>query len=111
MKFSDNKIIQSLLPDFFQSGIEEFTVKIEEIILQKDKSELFRLAHSWKGASAQYEFPELAQKCKLLQVFSENEDWTAAQTLGKEILAMIIEIKNSYEEYLRTNKKSTFYKR
>jgi HPt (histidine-containing phosphotransfer) domain-containing protein len=110
MKFSNNQLIQSLLPEFIKSGIEEFTGKFSDIIREKNKEELFRLAHSWKGAAAQYEFPELAEKCKVLQDYSNNEDWANAELLGKEILSKIYEIKEAYDLQM-SKKKFTFYKK
>lgn len=103
MRISENKIIQQLLPDFIESGIDDFTTVITKIIENKSKNELYRLAHSWKGSAAQYEFPEIAEKCKELIQCSETENWSQSALLGNEILGMILEIKELF--YQKPKKK------
>jgi HPt (histidine-containing phosphotransfer) domain-containing protein len=110
MKFSTNKIIQELLPEFIKSGLYDFDVRIEDIIRNKNTMELFRLAHSWKGAAAQYEFPDLAQKCTDLIELSQQVDWNKVSVLSKDIYDYIKEMEEHFDKFQIKHKKFKFYK-
>ena len=104
MKISSNSIIQKLLPEFIESGINDFAIIVPDLIIKKDKSELYRYAHSWKGAAAQYEFPELSDKCKALLSAATSEDWSKADTLTTSILTDILEIQSVFTQKKKLTK-------
>lgn len=97
MKFSDNSLIIKLLPEFFESGIEDFSKTVPELIAKKDKEELYRQAHSWKGASAQYELPDLSDKCKVLLQAVNSEDWQYSLTISIDILQYLFKAKEEFD--------------
>lgn len=89
MKFPDDPIIRDMVPEFIEWWLNETTVKLREVLLDKDSAELFRFGHTLKGSGRQFGFDELATYGTSLEECSQSGNWEKAEAVQAEIICQL----------------------
>lgn len=102
MTFSDDPLVQELVPEFIDQWIIDMKEQYLPAIESKNADELYRVGHTLKGSGYQFGMTELGDIGKVVMAEAKAANWERAAELYKEIGKMLVDAK---EEFAKLPKK------
>lgn len=90
----DDEFILELLPEFVDTWIEDIDQKYGIYVQDRDKDELYRLAHTLKGSCYQFGLDEIAKMGIDIMGYANEENWSKAQEMEPVLVRSFKEIKD-----------------
>jgi len=100
MKMPEDPFILELLPEFFETWMNDLDNQLPTIMKERDVKELYRFGHTLKGSCFQFGLVETAQLGIELMGTSKEENWDKASELEKKIRQSFNEMKEFVEANL-----------
>lgn len=100
MKIPDDPFVQELLPEFVDTWIADFKEQYNKYIVDKNSSELYRLAHTLKGSCFQFGLDDIAEMGIRVMGFAKALDWVSASKMEEPILNAFVEVKVFVKKHL-----------
>lgn len=99
MVFPDDPFIRELIPEFVDSWLEELNNNFPALFAEKQKDDLYRMAHTMKGSCYQFGLNELGDVGVQLMNYVKHEEWEKVENQCNLVRDKFVEIK----EYLSNN--------
>jgi len=100
VKISDDPFVQELLPEFIDTWISDFKEQYKKHIVEKNASELYRLAHTLKGSCYQFGLDDIAEMGIRVMGYAKAQDWVSASKMEGPILNAFLEVKEFVKKHL-----------
>ncbi len=99
MKLPEDPFILELLPEFIDSWIDELTNNFPNLMLDRNATDLYRMAHTMKGSCYQFCLNDLGDIGVELMNLIKNEEWEKVDSQCNYVLGKLVE----YKEFVENN--------
>lgn len=100
MKLPTDELVLELLPEFVDTWVEDIDILFPKHLQEKNKDEMYRLAHTLKGSCYQFGLDELGDMGIEVMALVKDEKWDKIATYQEPLSSKFKEI----QIYLAENK-------
>lgn len=85
MKLPEDPFVLELLPEFVDTWIDDLNELYPKYLKERNKDDLYRLAHTLKGSCFQFNLDEIAQMGLDLMAHLKEDNWNKAEEMEAPI--------------------------
>lgn len=85
MKLPEDPFVLELLPEFVDTWIEDLDNQYHKYLEEKNKDDLYRMAHTLKGSCFQFNLDEIANMGLDLMAYLKEDNWEKAAEMEQPI--------------------------
>lgn len=93
MKIPNDPFVKELLPEFVDSWLDDINNQYDNLILNKNSEDLYRMAHTLKGSCFQFGLDEVAELGIELMNYAKSNDWARANHMKDQIIGHFKKVK------------------
>jgi len=98
MKLPDDPFVRELLPEFVEDWIIQIDNDYPKLFEEKNKEDLYRMAHTMKGSCYQFGINELGDLGVELMNDIKDENWDVVNQKFKKVRTILTDIDNQLKD-------------